>query len=254
MKNRFFTQRLGKLHLEKDYLPESYSIQKLRLRDPNGNFYALYYTQFILFANYLKTKNLDIDQTDTTTILEAIETFSKQQPSEIPTQLILYYSTENLAQFLLDISHSSFDKDIISISGKTLKKNGIQNCVVMHQDGSIYIHPKIRGNLGKPLFSVSHSSLAPADGSALAFAGSFIHTQEKGWTLENNSGHYAPRVTQIRPFLEKLNELGLDLTHLTVKFWILNPEGSRKKYIIMEENAQEFLDRSNANMLRLAAI
>lgn len=252
MANRFFTQVLGKLHLNRNYLPESFSIHQLRLMDPHGNYYGLYFTQYILLSQFLKQKNIDIDSLTTKQLWSVLASLNEQQKTH-KISLQLYFCSSYLSQFLLDNKLTSFETHdaLISVGGKVLEKNGVQNCVVMHQDGSIYIHPKVRGDLATNISGVSHASLAPMDGSAIAFAGSFIHSEEHGWILENTSGHYGPRITQLRSFVKKLHEQGLDIKPLTVRFWIPNTKSGEKSYTTMEENAWTFLERTSKNIMAL---
>ena len=258
-KQSFFTQKIHKIHFKPEYLPESLSIRILNLIDADNNYYALYKSDFLSFSKYLEEQHLVINELTTVEILDLINIFNLLQLSPADhLGLIKYFSPYSLLRFLLDAKSSSFAQDgtLITESGFPLTKKGHQNCIVMHEDGSIYVHPKIKANSVLKQFGVNHSSLAPLD-SAIAFAGSFVHTAETGWILENTSGHYATRAVQMRHFVARLKELGFDLNPLTIKLWIPNDpknHGDKKNdYTIIKENAEEFLERTSSNMLRLKA-
>jgi hypothetical protein len=259
MTNRlFFTQKIHKIHLQPGYLPESFSFRILGLKDTNNNNYALYKSDFLPFSKYLRENNLVIDELTSAEILELISSFNQQQSSpQHHLKLIKYFSPDYLSRFLLDPERSSFGQEsaLITVSSLELMKGGHQNCTVMHKDGSIYVHPKIRGGSSPDQFGVNHTSLAPPDGSAIAFAGSFVHTVDNGWILENTTGHYGSRATQMRNFVAKLKEIEFDLSPLTIKLWIpknpKNPSDKEEDYTIIKENADEFLERTSRNMLRL---
>ena len=258
MRHPFFWQKLQKLHLHKDYLPETYSIERLRLMDSKKNFLALYKSEFIAFSKYLSELELNLDELETNEILNLIEKYNQQQTTTRKyLKFVLYFSNHNLSQYKLRSESDCFayNKHPMTKSGLRLLTGNQQNCIVMHQGGAIYIHPKIRGDFSKNQHGISHASLAPLDGSALCFAGLLVHQEEKGWILSNLSGHYFPRATQMRHFLLTLLERGFDLKPLTIQLWIPNnphyPSDRDEDYCIIEENAFKFLKRVSNNMAKL---
>jgi hypothetical protein len=259
MPKLFFTQKPQNILLKPEYLPESFSLRILRLMDADNNYYAMYKSDFLIFSKYLREQHLVINELTTAELVDLIDTFNQSPPTFPQNQLrfIKYFSPEYLSQLVLDPAHSSFTRDgiISTVSGLSLIKNGHQNCIVMHQDGSIYVHPKIRGGSSLNHWGVNHPSLAPLNGSPIAFAGSFVHTSETGWVLENTTGHYGTRATQMRHFVAKLKEMGCDLASLTIKLWIpnnpKNPGDKEINYTLIKENAELFLKQVSKNLLQI---
>lgn len=123
----------------------------------------------------------------------------------------------------------------------------------MLQNGSIYAHPKVRPNMKENLLGVNHSSLSTGKGTL--FAGSLIHHPEKGWIVENTTGHYGTRATQMRQFLMRLQDKKFPIHDLRVKLWISknpsNPSAEESDYDILEENALTFLQRTSASIRKM---
>ena len=141
----------------------------------------------------------------------------------------------------------------------TLKKEGHQNCVVMVNDKygkqHIYAHPKVRSVPGD-VVGVSHSSLS--QGNKVQFAGSFVHTTDKGWVIENTTGHFGTRPANMILFLETLKKQQHDLSQLTVKLWVpkdvKHPGVEEKDYTIHYENALTFLERTQKSKAAIDAV
>jgi hypothetical protein len=243
---RFFRQNLHAICLNPAYYPELQGMKELHLQDRETNYYTLYHSGYRRFKDYLHQMNLDPGNLRTNEILELMNRFNQAQPSEnTRLKLILLMNARNRENFLISQQKTSFlsDAEPVTVGGLKLQKGGVRNCIVMHQDGSIYIRPKIIGDLASNRIGVSHSSLAPLNGEPVAFAGCFVHTREKGWMLENVSGHYGTRATQMRYFVQQLSESGIDIQPLTLIFHIRNHRSAAQKFTIIEENAQLFLAR-----------
>lgn len=189
-------------------------------------------------------------------------------------QVVRYFSGENLEKYALDVKATNKNKNFVTQGKIEALKKGHQNCVVMLQNGAIYFVPKVRSVAGdiKPyilvegkdiksssdtssaLLGANHSSLS--NGSMVSFAGSFVFDEKQNtWTIENTTGHYGTRVTQVRAFLQKLEDKGLDISPFSVKFWVpkdpKNPGLLESDYDISIENAKEFLDRTNLTISTL---
>ena len=243
-------QRLNNISLNKRYWPEKFSVHYLNLKDNERNDLAIFEGDYNKLKAYLLEHSIEFEK------LSRAEKYQLVALSGM--KVIKYFSPENLAQHELDITHSSFQTggNISSQSGSLLKKEGHQNCVVLHH-GKIYIHPKIRSIPGDilpehhespaGLIGVSHSSLS--SGADVPFAGSFIHTVEQGWILENTTGHYGTRAQQLILMLDVLARKRVNLSHLTVRTWVPKqphlqpPSPHEADYDIHFENAAELLNR-----------
>jgi hypothetical protein len=172
-----------------------------------------------------------------------------RKAGEYEIELVKYLGKEYLNQCRIEVGSNFAPESIVrDFSGKPLKKNGHQNCIVLINN-EIYVHPKIRAKIADDVIGVNHSSLA--NGQMVAFAGSLVHTDKHGWVLENTSGHYGTRVTQIRNFLEKLSAK-TNLADLKVKLKLSEEEKKDEGEDEQLEDAAHFLKRT-AHVLDLIA-
>ena len=260
-------QRLHDLRLMPLYLPETLSIDVLKLEDRDGNKLALYQSDYNKLSNYLKKIPNPV----------SIDTFSKLPPKQkleildnAKVKIIKYFPPENLENCILDLGRSDFSStgDIFNSAGVKLAKHSHQNCVVM-SNNHIYIHPKVRSVLGsvieeissekdlistpqtKGLVGISHSSLS--NNQRVQFAGSFVHDDKKGWVIDNRTGHYSTRAYQLRIFLDQLAKAGVPLELITVRGCVSKtgktaPTDTDADYDDLYENARHYLDRVNASL------
>ncbi|MDA9271874.1 hypothetical protein N9Q05_00615 [bacterium] len=265
-------QKLNDIGLSRLYIPEKLSQSVLGLEDKDENQLALYETEYVKLRDYLKKLPDPIPINDFVKLSTQRKCYLLEA-AQVKT--IKYFSASNLAKCELNPLQSNFSKkgDICDQNGRELPKNAHQNCVIM-QNNKIYIHPKMRsqlGNIGSEvmfnpdetslnpgLIGVSHSSLA--SNSNIQFAGCLDHDETRGWVIKNQSGHYLPQPYQLKIFLEKLSELGVPLNKLTVQIFVAKtgrptPYYSDDKYESHFENAQTLLDNiRNSSKAALAAL
>lgn len=253
MPTNFFKKHLSqKLHsqpMKVDYWSELYGLQ-LGLKDASGNALTFYKSDYDNFIKIIQLKKLSLNGLSQDAVLQVILDYNKQTPKGSEIQMIKYFSPDNLQQFNLSLKKSDFSTDghIVTQNGSELRKKGHQNCLIMLHDGSIYVHPKVPANIEANVMGINHSSLAK--GQNVAFAGSFIHDDKDGWIIENTTGHYGTRATQMRGALLNLVKQGFSIENLTVKLWIRNPES--KTYETFTENAAVFLNRTSQSVEALS--
>jgi hypothetical protein len=281
---RFFSQqKLHSIGLKAHYLPESLSARLLNIRDLDGNILALYELDYKKLAFYLENeKKLTISTATLSQLLDAIEEAKVKVIKYFSPKNLLAFELDAKTT---DFGHIG---DVSTQGGIDLKKEGHQNCVVMIADDKygaphIYTHPKVRSIPGaivttvipeeekketkeekketkeekketstrgsekkEGLVGISHSSLS--GGKVVSFAGSFIHIEKMGWVIENTTGHYGTRVSNMGLFLQTLQDKGCDISDLTIKLWIAKnpkkPGVEEKDYTIKYENAIDFLNRT----------
>ena len=250
---KHLSQRLHSQPMKIDYWSELYGLQ-LGLKDSAGNALTFYKSDYDKFIKIIQLKKLSLKDLSQDEVLKIILDYNRQTPKANEIQLIKYFSPENLKQFNLSLKKSDFSKDgnIVTQNGSELKKEGHQNCLIMLHNGSIYVHPKVPANIKENVIGINHSSLAK--GQSVAFAGSFTHDDKDGWILENTTGHYGTRATQIRGALLNLVQQGFSIENLSVKLWIHNPESKHSKYETFTENAAVFLNRTSQSVAALSTI
>jgi hypothetical protein len=257
-KSRFRQQRLRRIGLMPQYVPELPSLELLGLTDRAGNSLALYQLDYLKLQKFLENQSIGTKDFASFSAPEKLRILDAAQ-----VKVIRYIAPKNLAGCELDARLSSFTSDIYNKDESALPKEGHQNCVVM-RDGHIYIHPKIRsvpGNISHEVIphaevsggrvGVSHSSLR-RDGP-VQFAGSFVHDAKSGWRIENSTGHYATQPFQLRNFLIKLKDQGMDLNQLTVRMMVskkgkASHTDSNDDFIVIDENAHAFLERVSSSL------
>jgi hypothetical protein len=248
----FYHQKLYSIGLKKEYLPERLStslFKKHGIVDDNGNGFALYKSDYLILRNYL------IDKTNKTTSTASKEEFIDALV-KTKVKIITYFKPENCVTHQLDIALFNKTGVLANKAGINALKDGHQNCLVFYQ-GKIYLHPKIRSNPESlpshphvpGLVGLSHTSYTRGDRAP--FVGSFTHDGEN-WLLENTTGHYGTRATQLRKFVEFLNSMEMDLSSIKVKCWIpkdpSNPKDDEEDYHILIEDALSFLKRTNDSL------
>lgn len=272
----FFKQQLGKIPLKIGYWPEAGALN-LGIKDKEGNTITLYRGDYInLIKKLEEEKGLKLEEDpkhpgrkesynvavkryveenalDFEGFKDLVkELNAKRGPKEYDMQLIKYLSKESLSERQIQAgSNFAPDGGPTDVAGRPLEKGKHQNCVVM-LGKDIYIHPKVRANIGKDILGVNHSSLAGRQ--MVSFAGSFVHDAQHGWVIENTTGHYGTRFTQMRNFLEQL-ESKTNIEDLTVKFYILNPGAKGEKeedYTIIYKKAADFLKQSEKSFKAMA--
>ena len=256
MRSYFKQQSLFRLQLNKRYYLELTSGNFIKLNDAEGNPLTLYESDYNKLHAYLKSNA--INHFSELSTLDKLIHLEKAK-----VRVTRYFTDDHLQQYELNIKASMENKltDIISQNGMKLTKGGHQNCVVVYQN-HVYMHPKIRcvtGDISHEVLKepaenkqpgtigVSHSSLC--HGRQVSFAGSFVYDDKKGWTVENTSGHYITRAYQVKELLNNFDKNGLDLSKLTIKFYIPNNPTviptvlSDSDYHIIYENAADYLNR-----------
>lgn len=253
----FSHQRLFQCGLKPGYLPESFSAKCFLFHgvvDRQGNSLAMYCSDYLKFKTFIKETYGHVDYTR----LQKQQFIEAIAGSKI--KVTVYFKESELSRYKIDAR--SFNKGVMKdTSGNKLALDAWQNCLVMMND-NIYVHPKVRakaGDISADLvgsaddrkysnIGISHSSFT--HGNKVEFAGSLCFDSKRGWIIENTTGHYGTRATQMRKFLERLHQKKMDISQLTVKLWIpidpKNPGIDEKDYTILYENAQEFLIRTHA--------
>ena len=214
-----FFQTFKNQPLKGDYWNELFGIQ-LGLRDEQGNLLTFYKSDFKKLAKLIQDLKLEISSLSPQELMRVINTYNQDASHHDEIQMIKYFSKKNLKDFELipETSDFSLPGAITTRNGNQLAKREHQNCLVMLHNGNIYAHPKVRPNMKENLLGVNHSSLSSGKGTL--FAGSLIHHPDKGWIVENTTGHYGTRATQMRQFLIKLQERKFPIHDLTV--WTLD--------------------------------
>lgn len=213
---------------------------------------TFYKSDYQKFIKIIQDNKLDLKNLVKADIMHIISEYNKTVPGRDQIQLIKYLSPQSLSHFELAPEKSNFEKqgNIETQDGTKLKKEGHQNCLVLLHDGHIYVHPKVRSDTQNNVIGINHSSLAK--GQNVAFAGSFVHNEDTGWIIENSTGHYGTRATQMRNFLLELEKKMVPIDQLTVKLWIpkdpKNPTASEADYDIITENAEAFLERTSKSI------
>lgn len=249
-----FFQTFKNQPLKGDYWGELFGVQ-LSLRDTQGNLLTFYKSEFEKLTKLIQDLKLDISSLSPQELIQIINSHNQKASRHDEIQMIKYFSKQNLKDFELSPETSDFSKPgtISTRNGTQLEKRGHQNCLVMLHNGSIYAHPKVRPNMKEEILGVNHSSLSSGKGTL--FAGSLIHHPEKGWIVENTTGHYGTRATQMRQFLMKLQDKKFPIHDLRVKLWIsknpANPSAEESDYDILEENALTFLQRTSASIRKM---
>lgn len=235
------------------YLPETYSVERLNLKDKNGNTLGLYGSDWIKLKYYC----LSLPGRPKPETLSKQKLLNALQHCEC--RLVAYLSPQNLVACQLDISHSLQipDGDIVDQSGRALSKtHEHQNCFVIINN-KLFIHPKVRASIANgdhPTIGINHTSLS--HGQATQFSGSFVYTDSHGWVLENSSGHYRPQIKHLSFALEQLERAGMNLSLLTVRTWVpncKNPGIDDSDYTIRYESAITLLERTRASKSHLDA-
>ena len=227
----------------------------LGLRDQSGNLLTFYKADYEKFIKIIKKMGLDPLQLAQETLIQIVKEHNKEALPANQIQMVTYFSPDAVKNFELAPLVSDFSKEgrIVTQNGTALKKEGHQNCLVMLHDGSIYTHPKVRANMQADVMGINHSSLT--QGKKTIFAGSLVHDAQKGWVIENTTGHYGTRATQMRQFLVNLQQKMVPIEELTVKLWIpkdpSNPGIAESEYNIIEENASDFLKRTSSSIKKI---
>ncbi len=235
LRHQFF----GSCHLKPEYLPEAVSLtllNKFNIFDKNGNSLALYKDDYLILRDRIRSlyKIAPMDLQDPAQLMSLI--------SELQLKIIRYYSLKNLSLLQLDIDYFNQFDEMRTLNGIFAIKGNHQNCVVL-RDGNIYMHPKVRSNpqLLEDGYGVSHTSL----GGTQAVCPCSLRYDNHRWILENTTGHFGTRITQMRFILKVMSDKGLDLERLTLQLWVPRDYKSLDLagYEIFEENALYFMER-----------
>lgn len=246
-----FFQTFKNEPMKPEYWGELFGAQ-LGIKDDQGDSLTFYKSDYDKFLKIIHDENLHIKTLSPRAMLQLILDHNKDAPPSNGIQLIKYFKPDTLSHFELDVTRSNFSKDgiIATQDGTVLQKNGHQNCLVMLHDGHVYVHPKVRADTKSNIVGINHSSMAK--GQSVAFAGSLVHHNEQGWVIENTTGHYGTRATQMRTFLVGLEQRMVPIDQLTVKLWIPkapdNPGIKESDYDIIMENASSFLSRTSKSI------
>lgn len=246
-------QKLQNIPIKTTYLPELSGL-RLNLKDADGNNLTLYKSDYLKLCDILKTQGKLIKTMSPEDLMREITAInSTMENAHQQIQVIKYFTPQTLQQYKLDNSSSFAPESAPFTAGTVLKRAGHQNCVVMDKHNHIFMHPKVRPVMARNEFGVNHSSLALQ--KTVAFAGSFIHSEDKGWVIENTTGHYGTYVIQMRNFLEQLQKTGVkDFDKITVKLWIplkSEPGVDEADYDIRYENATDFLHRTSQSFSKI---
>ena len=269
-------QTVASLGLTQHYWGESISFHLLKLKDVAGNRLALYSNDYRKLARTTQALyNKHPDKLSNNEVLYAIE----HSAPENRVQLAYYFSADIRSHY--ELAAITEDGDIINVSDNALPKlekiAGVtpqQNIIVM-TGNRIYVHPKIRAKTGSiasnptiPKFTTPDSLIdAPSEvpipedpailgvyhssfsnGERLQFAGLLEFREDKGWVIQNLSGHFEPHISQLPSIIEAMAKSGIDLSKLTVEAWIPKVPGVRsikpEDHHIHLKRADVFLDET----------